>query len=113
MVNLVTAGGISLHRNIGVIQSRSNGTWIGSGSFHLFKLYSLPLSPGRGLRELGQDFKSERKSTLSHNVVLVFVLGKDEVQTRNSQPWLGGMDTIQLTDIPYRRVDDPLGSSKT
>ena len=113
MVNLLTAGGISLHRNVGVIQSRSNGTWFGSGSFSLFKLYSLPLSPGRGLREFGQDIKLERKPTLSHNVVLVFVLGKDEVQTRNSQPELGGMDTIQLTDTPYRPVDGPSGNSKT
>ena len=77
-----------MHKNIGVIQSRSNETWFGSdcGPFSLFKLWSLPLPPARGPREFGHDIKSQRKPTLRHNMLLVFVLGKDEVQTRNSQP---------------------------
>jgi len=120
MVKPLTAGRISLRKNIGVTQSRLNETWFRSkcASFSLFKLYSLPLSLGRGLfkdrREPGQDTERERKSTLSHNVVLVFVLGKDDVQTTEWSAVVGGtMDTIQLTDIPYRLVDDPSGSSKT
>ena len=84
-----------MHKNIGVIQSRSDETWFGSecGSFSLFKLYSLPLPPGRGPRELGHDVKSERKLILSHNTVLVSVLKKDDFQTTELSAMVGRTGT--------------------
>ena len=114
--NLFTYGTVTMHKNIGVIQSTSNETRFGRdcGLFSLFKLQSLPLPPGRGPREFGHDVKSERKPTLRHNMILVFVLRKDDVQTMEWLAVVGGtLTTIQLTDTPYRLVDDPLGSSKT